>query len=66
TAVLEGTEALVFAQLSLEALHIDALALRCALPVADVGRALLALELRGLVRMLAGQRYVRATVDGCR
>lgn len=66
TAVLEGTEALVFAQLSLEALHIDALALCCALPVADVGRALLALELRGLVRMLAGQRYVRATVDGCR
>jgi len=61
---LGGVEAAVYAQLTLDPQHIDALALRCALPVAEVGRVLLALELRGLVRALAGQRYVRATVEG--
>jgi len=58
---LTGAEATVYAQLSLDPQHIDALALRCALQVAEVGRALLALELQGLVRALAGQRYVRTT-----
>jgi DNA processing protein len=57
-AGLAGTEAAVFAQLSLDPQHIDVLAVRCDLPVAEVGRALLALELKGMVRSLAGQRYV--------
>lgn len=56
---LDGVEAIVFAQLDFDPRHIDALAERSALPVAEVGRALLVLELRGLVRTLAGQRYVR-------
>lgn len=61
---LHGAEAAVYTQLSLDPRHIDALALRCRLPAAEVGRALVGLELRGLVRALAGQRYVRATVEG--
>lgn len=56
---LDGPEAVVFAQLDFDPQHIDALAEHTALPVAEVGRALLVLELRGLVRTLAGQRYVR-------
>lgn len=60
---LEGVEATVFAQLDFDPQHIDALAERSALPVAEVGRALLVLELRGLVRTLAGQRYVRTGND---
>jgi DNA processing protein len=57
---LEGTEAVVRAQLTLDPQHVDALALRCGLPVAEVSRALVTLELRGLARALPGQRYVRA------
>lgn len=60
---LEGAEAAVYARL-LDPLHVDILALRCGLPASEVGRVLLALELRGLVRALAGQRYVRAAVKG--
>jgi len=60
---LEGTEAAVYAQLSLDPQHMDVLALRCRLPVAEVARVLLGLELRGLVRALPGQRYVRTTVE---
>jgi len=56
---LDGVEAIVFALLDFDPQHIDALAERSALPVAEVGRALLVLELRGLVRTLAGQRYAR-------
>jgi len=61
---LQGAEAAVYAQLTLDPQHVDALALRCALPVAEVGRALVGLELRGLARALAGQRYARATGEG--
>lgn len=63
-AALGGAEAVVYAQLTLAPEHIDVLALRCARPVAEVGWALLALEMRGLARALAGQRYVRATPEG--
>ena len=56
---LDGVEAIVFALLDFDPQHIDALTERSALPVAEVGRALLVLELRGLVRTLAGQRYAR-------
>jgi DNA processing protein len=61
---LAGSEATLFAQLSMEPLHIDMLALRCGLPVAEASGALLALEFRGLVRALPGQRYVRAGPEG--
>ncbi len=59
---LEGTEAAVYAQLTLDPQHVDTLTARCGLPVAEIARTLLALELRGLVRALAGQRYVRTIV----
>lgn len=60
---LEGTDAALYAQLTLDPQHMDALALRCRLSVAEVARVLLGLELRGLVRALPGQRYVRTTVE---
>ncbi|MGH2347924.1 MAG: DNA-processing protein DprA [bacterium] len=58
--VLDGVEAAIYAELSLDPQHIDAISLRCGLPVAEVGGALLALELKGAVRSLAGQRYIVA------
>ncbi len=58
TLDLQGNEAAVFNELSTEPVHIDRLALHCGLPVAEVSRALLALELNGVVRSLAGQRYI--------
>jgi DNA processing protein len=61
---LDGPEAAVFVQLSLDPQHVDALALRCGLPVAEVSRALLGLELKGLARSLAGQRYVVTGSNG--
>jgi DNA processing protein len=60
---LEGNEAAVFTQLSMEPAHIDGLALRCGLPVSEVSRALLALELKGVVRSLAGQRYIAVPAE---
>lgn len=60
---LHGVEAAVYANLSLEPRHIDDLAAACRLPVAEVGRALLVLEMGGIVRALAGQRFVRTAVD---
>jgi DNA processing protein len=63
SAALEGIEAGVYAQLSLQPQHPDTLALRCRLPVAEVNRALTLLELRGLARAVPGQRYVRATAE---
>jgi DNA processing protein len=62
--MLDGAEAVVYAQLSLEPETIDALARHCGLPAAEVGRTLVMLELRGLVRALPGQRFVRATAEG--
>lgn len=59
---LEGVEAEVYAHLDLQPQHPDALASRCHLPVAEVSRALVALEIRGLARSLPGQRYVRTTL----
>ena len=50
---LEGPEATVYGVLTLEPQSLDALARRCGLPVATVGRVLVALELRGLARALA-------------
>jgi len=60
---LAGTEAAVYAHLTLDPLHIDAVALRCGVPVPEVGRTLLVLEMRGLVQALPGQRYVRAALE---
>lgn len=57
----EGAAGVVDAALTADPQHIDTLAVRCALPVATVARALLVLELRGLVRVLPGQRYRRVT-----
>ncbi|MDR7523690.1 MAG: DNA-processing protein DprA [Armatimonadota bacterium] len=56
---LAGAEAAVYAVLTLEPQSLDALVLRSRLPVAEVSRALVALELAGLARALPGQRYVR-------
>jgi DNA processing protein len=63
STALEGIEAGVYAQLSLQPQHPDTLALRCRLPVAEVNRALTLLELRGLARAVPGQRYVRVTAE---
>lgn len=59
-----GSEGAVYAHLTLDPVSIDTLALRCSLPVAEVSRALVGLELRGLVHALAGQRYVRVVPEG--
>ncbi len=61
---LAGAEAAVYAVLTLEPQSLDILVLRSSLPVAEVSRALVALELAGMARALPGQRYVRATVEG--
>jgi DNA processing protein len=57
---LQGAEAAVYAQLGWDPVHIDVLVRRSGWPVAAVGQAVVGLELRGLARALAGQRYVRA------
>ncbi len=64
TSQLAGAEEAVYARLTLDPQHLDAVALQCGLPVAEVSRALVALELRGLVRALPGLRYVRAAAEG--
>ena len=61
---LQGIEAAVHAQLGLQPQHVDALALRCRLPISEVSRVLTLLEVRGLVWALPGRRYVRANPKG--
>jgi len=64
SVALIGAQAAVYAQLTLDPQHIDVVALRSGLPIAEVARTIVALELQGMVRALAGQRYVRATLEG--
>ena len=61
---LAGGEAAVFAHLSTDPVHIDALAFRSGLSISDASGVLLALELRGLVRAVSGHRYVRTAQEG--
>jgi DNA processing protein len=49
--------------LSLDPVHIDDLARRARLPVADAARELLTLELAGRVRALPGKLFIRAEKD---
>ncbi|MDE3225728.1 MAG: DNA-processing protein DprA [Nitrospirota bacterium] len=56
---LDGNEAKVYAALSAEPTHLDAVIARAALPAADVTGLLLAMELKGSVRQLPGQSYIR-------
>ena len=56
---LEGTEAAVYAQLSAEPLPMDDLILETGLAAQAVSGALLMLEMKGVVRRLPGNAYVR-------
>ncbi|WP_447977673.1 DNA-processing protein DprA [Candidatus Nitrospira bockiana] len=55
----EGKEVMLYRFLSWEAAHIDALIERSGLTPAEVSGLLLSLELKGLLRQLPGQCYVR-------
>lgn len=55
-----GTETRLLALLGEDPLAIDALIERAGLPAGEVSASLMTLELRGLVRQLPGQRYVKA------
>ena len=57
--VQDALERPVWTQLTLAPQHLDRIAALCGQPVAVVSRVLLALETRGLVSSLAGQRYVK-------
>jgi DNA processing protein len=57
---LEGEDALVYDALSYEAQAVDAVIERTGLSPAKVVSVLLSLELRGRVRQLPGQHYIRA------
>ena len=61
---LEGEEERVFAHLDLTPQTPDAIAARSQLSAAAVARSLVALECRGLVMALPGQRYVRRLAGG--
>ncbi|MFM8551007.1 MAG: DNA-processing protein DprA [Nitrospiraceae bacterium] len=56
---LDGHEATVYAALSADPTHLDEVIARAALPAADVTSLLLAMELKGSVRQLPGQSYIR-------
>ena len=61
---LDGEEEQVFAHLDLTPQTPDAIAARSQLSAAAVARSLVALECRGLVMVLPGQRYVRRFAGG--
>ena len=61
---LDGEEGRVFAHLELTPQTPDAIAARSQLSAAAVARSLVALECRGLVMALPGQRYVRRLAGG--
>ena len=61
---LDGEEEQVFAHLDLTPQTPDAIAARSQLSAAAVARSLVALECRGLVMALPGQRYVRRVAGG--
>lgn len=57
---LEGEEAIIFALLSSEPLHVDRIIRQTKYPSSRVLSTLLSLELKGLVRQLSGKQFVRA------
>lgn len=57
---LEGNERQVYEALSLDPEQVDLLAARLELPVATLSATLMVLELKGYVRSLPGQQFVRA------
>ncbi len=57
--VLEGNEQIIFKVLQNEALHIDQIALQSGLSTSEALTALLTLELKSLVRQMAGKMFVR-------
>ncbi|HYE80179.1 MAG TPA: DNA-processing protein DprA [bacterium] len=59
---LEGLERRVYQALSLDQEQVDDLALRLELAVHEVASVLLVLELKGFVRSLPGQHFVRASL----
>ncbi len=52
------TEALLLQNLSVEPLHVDELARRCALSAAEVSSTLVVMELKGMVRQVKSMYYV--------
>jgi DNA processing protein len=62
----DATEAKLFALLSNDPIHIDALVRESDLPVAQVSSTLALMELKGLVRQVAGMQYVVARETGAR
>ncbi|MBI4280006.1 MAG: DNA-protecting protein DprA [Armatimonadetes bacterium] len=60
---LSGEEAAVLARLSWEPTPVDRIVEEVGRPIAEVTPVLLALELRGLVQQVAGQRYVLRMED---
>jgi len=58
-APLDDNETMLYGLLTWEGTHIDDLIERSGLPAADISGLLLSLELRGLLRQLPGQAYVR-------
>lgn len=62
TAQMGEEERAIHTLLSAEPMHIDALIAQTGLPAADVAGLLLALELKGVVRQLPGQSFVRIPI----
>lgn len=62
-ATLPEAERKVFFSLEEQPLHIDELARKCALTPMDLSAILLHLELRGVVSILPGMRYVRSNTS---
>jgi DNA processing protein len=58
-APLDGNETMLYGLLTWEGTHIDDLIARSGLPAADISGLLLSLELKGLLRQLPGQAYIR-------
>ncbi len=62
----DPTEAKLFVLLSNEPTHIDYLVRECGLPVAQVSSTLALMELKGMIRQIAGMQYVVARETGAR
>jgi DNA processing protein len=56
----DATEAKLLAMLSAEPVHVDQIVRECGLPVAQVSSTLAMMELKGLIRQVAGMQYVVA------
>lgn len=57
---LEGVERTVYQALSLDQEHVDRIASRLELPVHELSATLMVLELKGYIRSLPGQHFVRS------